>query len=600
MAGAVAVAAAAPRVKTKRPKSIAAPAIPVSDFVARANAYAAAVVDGTIPACQWTVLACQRHLNDLKRSAGRPADAARVYFRYRFDDGKASAACRFVELMPHTKGEWAGRSETMRLEDFQCFIVCSLFGWVDKADGRTRFQEALILLPRKNGKSQIAAAIGNYKFAAEGEFGAEIYSGATTEKQAWEVFRPAKFMAEHTPAFLSAYSVSVNAKSLVIQGNGSRFEPVIGKPGDGSSPSCAIVDEYHEHADDSLYDTMKTGMGARRNPLLLVITTAGSDRSGPCYALQQDAEKVLLGKTQNDRFFALIYGIDPDEDWKSELALRKANPNYGVSVSAEFLQAAQRDAINSARKQNIFKTKHLNVWVNADVSWMNMVAWDKCGDPNLKIEQFEKEECIIALDLASKVDIASKVRLFRRVIEGKTHYYGFGTHYLNEARVQESGNQHYAGWAHEGRLVVTPGNVTDFSVIADDLMEDIKRFRVRELPHDPYKADTLLPPLQSRPDWNQKVQPIEIQQNVQNFSEPMKEWEALVLSGRFHHDGDPVLGWMVSNVVCHRDAKDNIYPLKQRPENKIDGAVSMIMALNRALLTSPKISFLEERGMRFI
>ena len=501
--------------------------------------------------------------------------------------------------MPHTKGKWARKRETIKLEPFQCFIVCSLFGWVDKETGYYRFQEAYICLPRKNAKSTLAAAIGNYKFAADGEHGAEVYSGATSEKQALEVFTPAKLMAKNTAEFREHFGITVNAKSLVIDENGSKFQPVIGKPGDGASPSCAIVDEYHEHTDDTLYDTMKTGMGARENPLLLVITTAGSDRAGPCYALQVDSQKVLEGKIRNERLFVLIYTIDEADDWRSEESLRKANPNFGISVFADFLEKAQQDAIDSSRKQNIFKTKHLNVWVGAAVSWMNVVKWDACADPNLKIEQFLRRESWIALDLASRVDIASKVRLFRKLIDGKWHFYAFATHYLNEETAENV--PHYQGWGHDGRLVLTPGNVTDFGYIADGLIEDAKQFVIREVPHDPYQSEPLLQVLKARPDWNQNIVLAAVDANVKNFSAPMKELEAIVLEGRLHHDGDPVLGWMISNVVCFRDLKDNIYPRKEREENKIDGAVALIMALARALAAPEDSgSVYSRRGLRML
>lgn len=550
---------------------------PPADAVSLANAYARDVVAGSIPACKWVRLACQRHLDDVERTSSGG-------WRYVFYAAKALRAVRFIEALPHVKGKWATSGERIKLPPWQAFIICSLFGWVDKSTGFYRFRRAYVCIPRKNGKSTLAAAIGLYKLAADGETGAEVYSGATTEKQAWEVFRPARQMAERTPAMRSAFGLSVHAKSLSVFRDGGRFEPVIGNPGDGASPSCAIVDEYHEHLSDSLHDTMLSGMGARDNPLLLVITTAGSDRSGPCYALQGDVQKVLDGRIQDDQQFGIIYTIDDEDDWKAEESLGKANPNFGISVSGEFLLEQQRGAVASARKQNTFRTKHLNCWVNADVAWMNMTAWDRCADTNLRIEDFHREYCFIGIDLASRVDIAASVRLFRRHIGGKAHYYLFGRYYLNEAKVEESANQHYAGWANEQLLTVTPGNITDYGWIADDLLSDSEQFRILEIPHDPWHAAALVQFVQAKEDWDQSVQFVEMRPTVQNFSPAMKELEAIVLDGRLHHDGDPIMSWMISNVVCHRDAKENIYPRKEREENKIDGPVALIMALGRAML----------------
>lgn len=545
--------------------------------------YAKQVVSGKIAACRWVLLACQRHLNDLDTSRARGA-------RYKYDEDKANRVCRFIEALPHTKGKWAADGENIRLQPWQKFIICSLFGWIERATGNYRFREAYVCVPRKNGKSVLGAAIGEFKFAADQEHGAEVYSGATTEKQAWEVFRVARLMAQNTPALRDAFGITVNAQSLTIASNGSRFEPVIGKPGDGASPSCAIVDEYHEHTDDVLYDTMKTGMGARENPLLLVITTAGSDRSGPCFQLQEDGQKVLQGTVRNDRWFVIIYTIDEGDKWDSEAALIKANPNYDVSVKADHLAEQVQAALATARKQNIVKNKHLNIWTNVDVGWMNMAAWDKCCDRAMNIEDFTGQECVIGLDLAQRIDIASKVLVFKKVIDDpeKPHFYVFAVNYQNQEQVDRPQNTHYAGWAHEGYLVVTPGNTTDFNYIADDLIKDSKRFRIRQIPHDPALATTLIQFIQGRKDWDQDVEFVEITQTVMNLSPAMKETEALVIEGRLHHNGDPALAWMMSNVVCHTDRNDNIFPNKQRAENKIDAAVALMMPIGAWMKMEPE------------
>jgi phage terminase large subunit-like protein len=554
-----------------------------TSYSERAHQYARDVVAGKVVACKWVRLACQRHLDDLERSKT-------AAFRYKFIASKADKKCKIIERLPHIKGKWAKQRLKLKLENFQCFAVCSLFGWVSKENLNYRFTEAYLCLPRKNAKSTLAAAIGHIKFVADEEHGAEVYSGATSEKQAWEVFGPARLMAKNTPSFLEHYGVEVNAKSLTVPAIASKFEPIIGKPGDGASPSCAIVDEYHEHPDDTLYDTMKTGMVARENALLLVITTAGSNRSSPCYALQLDAQKVLEGKVQNDNLFALIYTIDEGDDWKTEDALRKANPNYNVSVIPERVLATQRDAIQNARKQNIFKTKHLNVWVNAAVGWMNMAALEKCSDPSLRIEDFLGRECIEALDLANVSDIASKAQVFwedreEADKEGKTktrrHYFYFGSNYLNETKSEE--NQTYQGWAEDGYLIVTPGNSTDYGWIAEEVLEDSKKFNIRQVAHDPWQAPPLIQAIQANSEWDQSIDMVEIRATVENFSAPMKEVEAAILDGRFHYNGDPVFEWAMSNVVCHTDKKDNIYPRKERDENKIDPAVALIMAVNRAM-----------------
>jgi phage terminase large subunit-like protein len=557
----------------------------VRDYVATANQYADAVVSGEILACRWVKLACARHLKDLKASS-------RKSYPYEFDVDSASYACRFTELLPHTKGQWAvGRSDgsiRIVLEPWQVFFLCALFGWVHKSTGLRRFRKAYLEVPRKNGKSILAAAIGLLMFAADDEYGAEVYSGATSEKQAWEVFRPAKMMAERTPGLRNRFGISVNAKTLNIPTTGSRFEPVIGNPGDGASPSCAIVDEFHEHRDDSLFDTMLTGMGSRQQPLMLVITTAGTDLAGPCYAMHGDLRQVLAGVIQDPELLGIIYTVDEGEDWTSEAALRKANPNYGVSVSPEYLASRQAEAIRSSRKQNTFKTKHLNLWGGARSSWMNLEAWEAAKDATLRLEDFVRESCWIKIDLSAAVKIfvrnlPTEVRnpeTGEVEVQELDHYYAFGRYYVPEERVLEPEKKHYAGWVAEGSLIQTGGAVIDHNRIELDLVDDSEKYQLEEVGFDPYGATQLVSNLQDQ----HGIDTIEIPQGVKHLSDPMKWVEAMVLAGRFHHDGNPVLTWAVANVTARVDANENVYPRKERPENMIDPAVATIMAMARAMV----------------
>ena len=230
------------------------------DYSAIARQYAGDVTKGSVSACKSIRLQCQRFLDELKAQKGKA-------FPYRFDEAKAARVCKFIERLPHSKGKWA-RSGTIRLEPWQVWILCCAFGWLHKAGNRAgtrRFRVLFIVVPRKNGKSALSAGIGLYMLCADGEYGAEVYSGATNEKQAWEVFKPAQLMAKRTPALLRHFGLEVNAKSLVKVADSSKFETIVGDPGDGQSPSCSIHDEYHEHPDDGQVNTMQTGMGAREH-----------------------------------------------------------------------------------------------------------------------------------------------------------------------------------------------------------------------------------------------------------------------------------------------------------------------------------------------
>lgn len=423
--------------------------------------------------------------------------------------------------------------------------------------------------------SALAATIGLYMLSADAEHGAEVYSGATTEKQAWEVFRPAKIMAEKQQDFCDWYGVNVNASAIVVEENGSRFEAVVGKPGDGASPSCAIIDEYHEHKTDELLDTMETGMGAREQPLLLMITTAGDNVSGPCYQMQLDAQKMLEGVTDDDMTFALIYGIDAGDKWDDIEAAKKANPNFGVSVGEDFIFARLADAKNNARKQSTYQTKHLNRWVGARNAFFNVERWKECGDNSLSFADFHGKKCYIGLDLASKVDIAALEILFP---VGDNDYVRFGRYYLPETAVESGANPHYAGWMRDGWLTITDGEIIDFRRIMDDILDISSVCEVAEVAYDPHQATMLVTAL-----MNEGVPVVEMRPTVLNFSEPMKIVEGLIRARKLRHNDDPVMTWMVSNVVATTDAKDNVYPRKERDENKIDGVVALLMAMGRAM-----------------
>lgn len=550
------------------------------NYAGIAERYARDVVAGKVPACRWVRLACRRHLDDLVASKGKA-------YPYRFDAAAAAKACAFIELMPHTKGKWAAKGERLILSPWQVFKTAALFGWLRKKDGYRRFRKALILEPRKNGKSAWAAAVGLYMLTLDGEHGAEVYSGATTEKQAWEIFRPARLMALKSPQLASAVGLTVNASNLHMLGNESRFEPLIGKPGDGSSPHCALIDEYHEHETDDMVSTMETGMGAREQPLMLIITTAGANVAGPCYQMVTEARRMLDGITDDPELFALMYGIDgphgkpededyqPGDDWTKPETLRKANPNFDVSVKGEFLLSQQRDAINNARKASAFRTKHLNEWVFAKDAYFNIAKWMACADPDLRMEDFAGMPCTVGLDLASKVDIAAAVFLFRKPTGG---FAAFGKFYLPEKTIELEPTGNYATWERAERLIQTDGEMIDHGRILDDLVEASKVFTIESIGYDPAQATMLVTEMMA-----EDLPVAEFRHTVLNMSEPMKEVEALIRAGKIAHDGDPCFAWQMGNVVAREDAKDNVYPRKERAENKIDAAVALIMAMGRQM-----------------
>jgi phage terminase large subunit-like protein len=484
-----------------------------------------------------------------------------------------------MQLMPHTKGKWAAKKERLVLQPWQCFIECNLFGWVHKQTGKRRFRECYEEEPRKNGKSLRLAARGIYLFCADDEAGAEIYSGATTEKQAYEVFRPAWQMVQKLPALRSRYGIelagnSKNPGPMYVTDDMSKFETMIGKPGDGSSPHAALVDEYHEHETDHMVDAMQTGMGAREQPLLSIITTAGTNLAGPCYQKRRDVIRILEGQAEDDTVFGIIFGLDEEDRWDDPANLKKANPNYGISVFEDFLLSQLAQAKRSASKQNAFRTKHLNQWVGARTVWMNTLAWQRQQNRDLELEAFSGERCWVGVDLASKRDIAAVVML----IEQRGEYSVIPRFYVPESALEE--NDRYREYSTEGAIIVTPGNMTDYEFIETDIQKIAATVDVQKIGFDEWQANYLITRLQSSGFENRVVV---YNQTVRNMSEPMKEVEARIMARTLWHDGNSCMNWMMGNVSAKVDAKENVYPRKDVATEKIDGVVALIMAMGMAM-----------------
>lgn len=480
--------------------------------------------------------------------------------------------------MPHIKGKLAG--ENIHLEPWQCFVITTAFGWLVRATGKRRFRRVYIEVPRGNAKSTLTSGVALKATFADGEGGAEGYSAATSRDQARIVFATAQAMARKRPQMCEALGIEVLAHAIVQKSTASVMMALSADADtlDGKNIHFGAIDELHAHRTRAVFDVIETGAGKREQSMIWAITTAGSDRAGICYEQRSYAVKVLSAAATDDSLFAVIYTIDDTDDWQEEASWRKANPNWGISVEPDYVAQLAAKAMQMPAAQSNFKTKHLNVWVNADQAWMDMRAWDRAGDPELLEADFAKDPAWMGLDLASKTDIAARVIIYTREIESIRHYYLFGRYFLPEQAVTDGRNSQYRGWEAQGLLTITPGDTLDFQVVIDDVLAISSRAQVQDIGYDPWQATFLAQKLTEN-----GATMIEYRNTVANFSAPMKEFDALIRQGRLHHNGDPVLSWMVSNVVCHTDAKENIYPRKERPENKIDGVVAGITALGRAL-----------------
>lgn len=563
-------------------------------YAKRATKYARDVVTGKVSACRYVRLACQRHLDDL---------AAQGVSLWVWDEAAADHICTFAENMIHIKGEWAGKR--IVLEDWQCFVLGVPFGW-KSANGLRRFGEVYVEIPRKNSKSTLAAIIGLYMQCADNEPGAEVYSGATSEKQAMEVFRPAWLMVKKNQPFARHFGLELsgtekNPGTIYRLSDGSRFEPVVHNPGDGASPHCGIVDEYHEHKSPDLYDTFATGMGARRQAMQVVITTAGTNTSAPCYARRKHAVDVLEGTVPDESLFAIIYTIDVDEDapeggeaWQDFERWKAANPNYGVSVYEHYLRKRYDKACRNINERNIILCKHLNIWNNAGVGAFDMAAWARCARPGLRLEDFRGCKAFAGVDLASKVDLAALV-LFIDSDDGPVL---IARNYIPEATAEKPENDHYRRWAAEGWLTVTDGVRTDFGHIEDDLREAAEILDIKALAYDPREATYLMTQVAG---WA-SFELVEVTQGAAQMSEPMKELEALISGNEIIHQGDPCFTWQIGNTI-KKQARGGgpvkyHYPTKEADDLKIDASVSAIMAVKMAHAElEDGLSIYEERGL---
>jgi phage terminase large subunit-like protein len=563
----------------------------------RAYNYALEVGADLIPSSYWTKLSCRRFIEDLQRT-NEP---------WHYDPNRAYDVCAFIEELPHVKGIWAKRRETIKLEDWQCFILCVPFGFVYKHDyydpntgdlmaveGSRRFRTVYIEVPRKNAKTTLAAGVALYLVALDSEEGPEVYAAACSRDQAKIVWKCAKDMLLKKPELLP--KLTAHAAHITNNEQSGIFEPLHAESGtmDGKNTHASVNDELHAWKKRSVYDVIETSLGSRTSPMMWNITTSGVDVDGVCYDKHLYLKKTLESKVEDrdDTFFGIIYTIDEGDNWLERSSWQKANPNYAISVSPLDIQTLAKKAEKLPSSRLAFLTKRLNVWQSAGASWLNLTDWDRCGDPTLNIEQFYGEPCWLGNDHASKKDITAQARVFEREIDGKRHIYAFMRYYLPEQAVKES-LQQYDGWVRRGLITQTNGASFDVDIIERDTLELSDKVDIQEIAVDPGHNSTQY----SIHMEDEGFTVVDVRPSTLNFSEPMKWLEAFVAEGRFHFDGDPVLTWMIGNTVVKPNHKDEIYPRKLRDANKIDGVVALIMAINRLMATADTGSIYDSRGV---
>jgi phage terminase large subunit-like protein len=537
------------------------------EFAQVAVKYAGDVITGTIPACLQIKQACARFIRDIDSD------------EWVYNAVKVDRVCRFIQLLPHTEGQLAG--QPIRLEPWQVWMLAAIFGILGH-DGLRKHNEVLALIPRKNGKSTLGAGIGLYMLVADGEPGAQVYIGANSERQANFCFKPARLMSLRARGFEARFGVTVSAGSIT-RSDGSFLQRMIGRPGDGSNPHCAILDEAHENNTSDQYDTMKTGMGARRQPLLVTITTAGTNTAGPCRELQLYAEQVLAETADNPRLFAAIYTIDKGDDWKDIECWKKANPNFGVSFGLDKLENYLSDAMARPAKKVGLCTKHLNVWESSASAWVNMAQWDACATAPPFNEVVDRGfRAWLGIDISTKIDITAAVLLVE-LPDGKRAAYPFM--WLPHAATQANKNAAmYAAWADDEKIHANDGDAIDYALVLEQLQKLRSQFAIQSIAYDPWQGAQMA---QSLSDG---IVPVyEYKQTFTQMALPMVEMEAMLATGKLSHPDNPAFNWMAKNI-CAMLRSEQMRPVKPHGQEhlKIDAMVALLMTIGLSIVDAPK------------
>lgn len=534
--------------------------------------------------------------------------------RFYYDPVRAEAIGMFCRTyLRQTKGDWAAKPlELLPWQDI--LLARPLCGWLRVSDGARRFRRVFVMVAKKNGKSTIASGFGLYFAFGDGEAGAEVYAAAGDEQQARIVWGESATMAEKSPEFLEDAGVDVFKDSLVQGRTNSFFKPLTAKASSkhGFNIHALIFDELHAQKSRTLFETLRKGVSARRQPVTLVITTAGDDRESICYEEYEYACRVRDGAFDDPEVLPVVFQIAPTDDWTAEATWYKANPSLGVAKSIDYMRSEARAAQLEPRRRNDFLRLDLNVWTESRTQWITPEAWSACRRETADPADLSRLPCFLGFDLAETVDLVAVVALFRRPIEGPAlqvevesaddvvkkpakslalswsvdvKAWFFAPEEVIRKRVRERRDSTpWDVWVREGWIRLTPGEITDFDVIRDVVLREIMpRYRIEQAGFDPWHARQFVTALQS-----DGMECVEVRQGFQTLSPASKLFEALVGARRLTHDGNPVLAWCVANAELVTDPAGNIKPVKPggdaRSSRKIDGVTATLTGLARLMV----------------
>lgn len=517
--------------------------------------------------------------------------------QYHFDQKAADRAVFFIERLRHTKGKWAGKF--FQLLPWQKQIIRDVFGTM-REDGTRRYRTVYVEIPKKNGKSELAAAIALYMLIADGEPGAEVYGAACDKAQAAIVFDVAAQMTRQSPALLHKLKVRDSVKRIVYQAKNSFYRVISSevKTKHGFNTHCVVFDELHAQPNRNLWDVLTEGAGAaRRQPLFFAITTAGVDRNSICWELHERARRILTGqvKPEDDpTFYPVIFGPPDDEagtdwDWTNEENWKIVNPSLGQTIRIEDMREDFKQAVLKIEKENLFKQLRLNIWVKQSMRWIKLSDWDKCAG-KIELEELKGRECYSALDLSSSNDLTALAHVFPYpdgVFKVLMRFW------IPEDLADEKEKHDrvpYRRWISQGFIQTTPGNRIDYEFIRRQVNEDRKTFNMHELCYDPWGAVKLITDLQDdefvideKLAFEGHPLLVAFRQGYKSMSPPSKELINVMLARKLEHGNNPVLRWNADNAVIEIDPAGNIKPDKAKATQRIDGIVALIMALDRAM-----------------
>ena len=494
-------------------------------------------------------------------------------------DAADHAVCFIEKYCCHTKGRWDGKP--FILIDWQEQIIRDIFGTL-KENGYRQFNTAYIEIPKKQGKSELAAAIALYLLLMDFEPSAEVYGCAADRNQAKIVFNVAADMVKKSPKLQRLIKVKDSTKEMEVIRDGSRYQALSADVANkhGFNTHGVIFDELHTQPNRKLYDVMTKGSGdARMQPLYFLITTAGDNVNSICYEIHQKAKDIIEGRKVDPTFYPVIYGADEGDDWTDPKVWMKANPSLGITVGIDKVETACEEAKQNPLDENTFRQLRLNQWVKQSIRWMPMDKWDACAFP-VSEEDLEGRVCYGGLDLSSTTDITAFVLVFPpEDEEGKYIFlpYFWVPEETLDLRVRRD-HVPYDLWEKQGHLMTTEGNVVHYAYIEKFIESLGERFNIREIGYDRWGAVQMVQNLEGM-----GFSVIPFGQGYKDMSPPTKELLKLTLEKRIAHGGHPVLRWMVDNITIKKDPAGNIKADKEKSTEKIDGAIAAIMGLDRAI-----------------